>query len=228
MLSETRAHILCLVSTYYLLWLLQSLILLPGGLITLLHCNRAPVLNLCSLSVILHSKSYEYSASQWAVELVWLPSTTFHHNSCLPPQKGTLISSCVCFKMHQTVVEHVVYWLDSMISSTHSDKYNKWQAYSTCWPLCFSMGVSTMWHPAIVKHVHLSLFAWVVTNQWAQHWHCTLDMLCGIFPYFPDWSQISDLQRAIASKAAETVTEIDEDTVYGMLCTGGLVQKHII
>ena len=118
------------------------------------------------------------------MELVWLPSTTFHCNSCLPPQEGTLISSCVCFKMNQTVVEHVVYWLDSMISSTHSDKYNKWQAYSTCWPLCFSMGVSTVWHPAIVKHVCLSLFAWVVTNQWAQHWHCTLDMLCGIFPYF--------------------------------------------
>ena len=153
-----------IVSTDYLLWLLPSLNFLAGGFITLLCCNRAPVSNLCSLSVILHSQSYEHSASQWAVELVWLPSTTFHHNSCLPPQEGTLISSCVCFTMNQTVVEHVVYWLDSMISSTHSDKYNKWQAYSTCWPLCFSMGVSTVWHPAIVKHVHLSLFAWVVTN----------------------------------------------------------------
>ena len=49
----------------------------------------------------------------------------------------------------------------------------------------------------------------------------------GYSPIFPDWSQIADLQRAIASKAAETVTEIDEDTVYAMLCTGGLLQKHI-
>ena len=165
-----------IMSTYYLLWLLQSLILLPGGFITLLHCNRAPVSNLCSLSVILHSKSYEYSACQWAVEFIWLPSTTFHCNSCLPPQEGTLISSCVCFKMNQTVVEHVVYWLDSMISSTHSDKYDKWQAYSTCWPLCFSMGVSTVWYPAIVEHVHSSLFAWVVTNQWATKNSSTLTL----------------------------------------------------
>ena len=50
----------------------------------------------------------------------------------------------------------------------------------------------------------------------------------GYSPNFPDWSQIADLQRAIASKAAETVAEIDdEDTVYGMLCTGGLVHKHL-
>ena len=49
----------------------------------------------------------------------------------------------------------------------------------------------------------------------------------GYSPIPPDCSQISDLQRAIASKAAETVTEIDEDTVYAMLCTGGLVQKDI-
>ena len=41
-------------------------------------------------------------------------------------------------------------------------------------------------------------------------------------------AKASDLQRAIASKAAETVAEIDdEDTVYGMLCTGGLVHKHL-
>ena len=78
--------------------------------------------------------------------------------------------------MNQTVVEHVVYWLDSMISSTHSDKYDKWQAYSTCWPLCFSMGVSTVWHPAIVEHVHSSLFAWVVTNQWATKNSSTLTL----------------------------------------------------
>lgn len=78
--------------------------------------------------------------------------------------------------MNQTVVEHVVYWLDSMISSTHSDKYDKWQAYSTCWPLCFSMGVSTVWHPAMVKHVCLSLFAWVVTNQWATKNSSTLTL----------------------------------------------------
>ena len=44
----------------------------------------------------------------------------------------------------------------------------KWQAYSSCWPLCFSMGVSasTVWHLAIVKHVSWSLFAWVVTDFW--------------------------------------------------------------
>ena len=44
----------------------------------------------------------------------------------------------------------------------------KWQAYSTCWPLCFSMGVSasTVWHLAIVKHVSWLLFAWVVTDFW--------------------------------------------------------------
>ena len=115
-----------IVSTYFLLWLLPSLNLLAGGFITLLCCNRAPVLNLCSLSVILHSKSYEYSACQWAVEFIWLPSTTFHHNSCLPGnslQEGALISLCVCFKMNETVVEHVMYWLDSMICSPHSDKY---------------------------------------------------------------------------------------------------------
>ena len=110
------------------------------------------------------------------MEFIWLPSTTFHCNSCLPPQEGTLISSCVCFKMNQTVVEHVVYWLDSMISSTHSDKYNKWQAYSTCWPLCFSMGVSAVWQPAIVKHVHSSLCAWAVTNQWATKNSSTLSL----------------------------------------------------
>ena len=78
--------------------------------------------------------------------------------------------------MNQTVVEHVVYWLDSMISSTHSDRYDKWQAFSTCWPLCLSMGVSTLWHPAIVNHVHLSLFAWVVTNQWATKNSSTLTL----------------------------------------------------
>ena len=104
-----------IVSTYYSLCLLPSQNLFAGGFITLLCCNRAPVLNLCSLSVILHSQSYEHSASQWAVELVWLPSTTFHHNSCLPPgnslQEGTLLSLCVCFKMNQTVVEHVMHWL---------------------------------------------------------------------------------------------------------------------
>ena len=54
-------------------------------------------------------------------------------------------------------------------------------------------------------------------------WTCFV----GYSPIFPDWSQISGLQRAIASKAAETVTEIDEDTAYAMLCTGGLVHKHI-
>ena len=59
----------------YSVYLLLALVatkpnFLAGGFITLLCCNRAPVLNLCSLSVILHSKSYEYSASQWAVELV--------------------------------------------------------------------------------------------------------------------------------------------------------------
>ena len=58
----------------------------------------------------------------------------------------------------------------------HSDKYDKWQAYSTCWPLCFSMGVSTVWHPAMVKHVCLSLFAWVVTNQWATKNSSTLTL----------------------------------------------------
>ena len=44
----------------------------------------------------------------------------------------------------------------------------KWQAYNSCWPLCFSMGVSasTVWHLAIVKHVSWSLFAWVVTDFW--------------------------------------------------------------
>ena len=44
----------------------------------------------------------------------------------------------------------------------------KWQAYSSCWPLRFSMGVSasTVWHLAIVKHVSWSLFAWVVTDFW--------------------------------------------------------------
>ena len=219
-----------IVSTYYLLWLLQSLILLPGGLITLLHCKRAPVLNLCSLSVILHSKSY-YSASQWAVELVWLPSTTFHCNSCLPPQEGTLISSCVCFKMNQTVVEHVVYWLDSMISSTHSDKYDKWQAYSTCWPLCISMGVSTV-APCHSKTCMLAIIFLSCNKSMSYQKQLNIDTapwICfvGYSPIFPDWSQISDLQRAIASKAAETVTEIDEDTVYAMLCTGGPVHKHI-
>ena len=111
----------------YSVYLLLALVatkpnFLAGGFITLLCCNRAPVLNLCSLSVILHPQSYEHSASQWAVELVWLPSTTFHHNSCLPPQEGTLISSCVCFKMNQTVVKHVVHWLGSTICSTHSDR----------------------------------------------------------------------------------------------------------
>ena len=92
-------------------------------------------------------------------------------------KKVPSFSSCVCcFKMNQTVVEHVVYWLDSMISSTHSDKYDKWQAHSTCWPLGFSMGVSTVWHPAMVKHVCLSLFAWVVTNQWANKNSSTLTL----------------------------------------------------
>ena len=44
----------------------------------------------------------------------------------------------------------------------------KWQAYSTCWPLWFSTGVSasTVWHLAIVKHVSWLLFAWVVTDFW--------------------------------------------------------------
>ena len=44
----------------------------------------------------------------------------------------------------------------------------KWQADSSCWPLCFSMGVSasTVWHLAIVQHVSWSLFAWVVTDFW--------------------------------------------------------------
>ena len=70
-----------IVPTYYSLCLLPSLNLLADGFITLLCCNRAPVFNLCSLSVILHSQTYEHSASQWAVELVWLPITIFHHNS---------------------------------------------------------------------------------------------------------------------------------------------------
>ena len=38
------------------------------------------------------------------------------------------------------------------------------------------MGVSTVWHPAIVKHVCLSLFAWVVTNQWATKNSSTLTL----------------------------------------------------
>ena len=43
----------------------------------------------------------------------------------------------------------------------------KWQAYSSWWPLCSSMGISaTVWHLAIVKHVSWSLFAWVVTDFW--------------------------------------------------------------
>ena len=217
-----------MVSTYYLLWLLPSLNLLAGGFITLLCCNRAPVLNLCSLSVILHSKSYKYSACQWAVEFIWLPSTTFHCNSCLPPQEGTLISSCVCFKMNQTVVEHVVYWLDIFnpiqTSMTNDRHIALADHFVFLWVL--------VWSLAIVQHVCLSLFAWVSTNQWATKNSSTLILhpgyaFVGYSPIFPDWSQISDLQRAIASKAAETVTEIDEDTVYAMLCTGGLVHKHI-
>ena len=176
--------------------------------------------------MILHSKSYEYSASQWAVEFIWLPSTTFHCNSCLQPQEGTLISSCVCFKMNQTVVEHVVYCLDSMISSTHSDKYNKSQAYSTYWPLCFSMGAGVVPCNSITCEqaiICLGCNRFLRYQKELDPWICFV----GYSPYVPDWSQISDLQRAIASKAAETLTEIDEDTVYGMLCTGGLVKKHI-
>lgn len=109
-------YTLSIVFTDYLLCLLPRLNLLAGGFITLLCCNRAPVLNLCSLSVILHSKSYEHSTSQWAVELVSLPCITFRHNSCLPPgnslQESTLISLYVCYRMNQTVVDHVVYWFN--------------------------------------------------------------------------------------------------------------------
>ena len=115
-----------IVFTYYLLSCYQDWIFWQVDLSPCCVAIQAPVLNLCSLSVILHSNSYVHSTFQWAVELVWLPCTTFCRNSCLPPgnslQEGALISLCVCFKMNHTVVEHVVYWLDSMISSTHSDR----------------------------------------------------------------------------------------------------------
>ena len=133
----------------------------------------------------------------------------------------------VSIKMNQTVVEHVVYWLDSMISSTHSDKHNKWQAYSTCWPLSFSMGAGVVPCNSITCEqviICLGCNRFLTSQKELDPWICFV----GYSPYFPDWSQISDLQRAIASKAAETVAEIDdEDTVYGMLCTGGLVHKHL-
>ena len=78
---------------------------LAGGLITLLWCNRIPVLNLCSPSVIPHPKSYEHSFHSAFCTLYHHPATCRHVPQC--PNH-----LCRCHPSPQTAHHHWNGWGD--------------------------------------------------------------------------------------------------------------------
>ena len=109
----------------------------------------------------------------------------------------------------------------------HSDKYDKWQADSTCWPLCFSMGASVVPCNSTTCEqviVHLSCNRFLRYQKELNPWLCFV----GYSPIFPDWSPISDLQRAIASKAAETVANWWRHCIWYAMHWGTGTQTHHI
>ena len=110
------------------------------------------------------------------------------------PHKTHHIQS-MCYQSNQWMLSNVSGWWQNVVTMMYSLQWGI-ASYHLAVRYCSLQGllgqktegivlpgvahsttsVSTVWHPAIVKHVCLSLFAWVVTNQWATKNSSTLTL----------------------------------------------------